>query len=166
MTYPNQRIINIHRKPLEKSGFLGINNESWQAAARDLGAYSFVLYIYLACNANNYQLALSAADVRQTIGMARSTFHDQFHRLVDKGYLVNTHGNTYEFFEVPQPRDGTQSNNDKFSAGEACPPENITILAHGSDIQSDKIEINNKEIPDKEINRWNPKEETKGGFKF
>ncbi len=36
--------------------------------------------------------------------MARSTFHDQFHILVNKGYLVNTHGNTYDFYEKPQPR--------------------------------------------------------------
>lgn len=29
-------------------------------------------------------------------------YHDKFHELEDKGYLVNTHGNTYVFYEVPQ----------------------------------------------------------------
>ena len=66
-----------------------------------------MLYIYLASNRDNYELALSPAAVREAIGMARSTYHDQFHVLVDKGYLVPAHGNTYEFFEVPRPSSGT-----------------------------------------------------------
>ncbi|MBE6746145.1 MAG: hypothetical protein E7558_01660 [Ruminococcaceae bacterium] len=59
------------------------------------------LYLYLASNANGYTLALSPAAIRRDIGMARSTYHDQFHILVDKGYLVPINGNTFEFFEVP-----------------------------------------------------------------
>ena len=31
-----------------------------------------------------------------------STYHDQFNVLVDKGYLVQTSGNTFEFYEVPK----------------------------------------------------------------
>ena len=34
--------------------------------------------------------------------MARSTYHDQFNKLIDKGYLILSHGNTYEFYEVPK----------------------------------------------------------------
>ncbi|MBP1544481.1 MAG: hypothetical protein J6A16_10335 [Oscillospiraceae bacterium] len=139
MTYPNQRTVKIHReKP--KSDFLGIKNENWKAASRNLSAHSFLLYIYLASNADNYSLALSPAAVRQEIGMARSTYHDQFHILVDKGYLVPTHGNTYEFFEVPR----TSRGEDK--------EEESTMLADGIDFaactddgnalpQIDKIEL-------------------------
>lgn len=101
MTYPNQRMIRIHRERAS-SNFLGILNENWQAAARDLGAHATMLYLYLASNANNFTAALSPAAVRQAIGMARSTYHDQFHRLVDKGYLVPATGNTFDFYEVPQ----------------------------------------------------------------
>lgn len=79
--------------------------------------HAFLLYLYLASNANNYTLALSPAAVRQEIGMARSTYHDQFHVLLDKGYLVPTHGNTYEFFEVPQPRPGTHPGNELSEVG-------------------------------------------------
>ena len=102
-TVPNQRVVTVHRERAT-SDFLGIKNCNWQYAARDLGAHSLMLYLYLASNADGYNLALSPAAVRQTIGMARSTYHDQFVRLVDKGYLVPNSGNGYDFYELPQPR--------------------------------------------------------------
>ena len=101
VTFPNQRMVKVHRERAT-SDFLGIKNENWQAASRDLGAHALQLYLYLAANANNYTIALSPAAVRQAIGMARSTYHDQFHKLVDKGYIVPTYGNTFEFYEIPQ----------------------------------------------------------------
>lgn len=38
---PNQRIIAIHRERAA-SDFLGIKNDNWQAAARDLGAHALI----------------------------------------------------------------------------------------------------------------------------
>ena len=108
ITFPYQRMVKVHREKA-KSDFLGIKNENWQAASRDLGPYALQLYLYLASNADNYTLALSPAAVRQTIGMCRSTYGDQFDKLVLKGYLVPSHGNTYEFYEVPQPAPQTQN---------------------------------------------------------
>lgn len=64
VTYPNQRMVCVHREPV-KTDFLGIRNDNWKAAARDLSAHAFKLYLYLASNANNYTLALSPAAVRQ-----------------------------------------------------------------------------------------------------
>ena len=97
-TFPNQRTIKINRESA-KADFLGIKNENWQAAARDLGAHALMLYMYLASNANGYNLALSPVAIRQAIGMPRSTYHDQFARLIDKGYLVQKSANNFEFFE-------------------------------------------------------------------
>ena len=37
MTFPNQRIVTVHRERAT-TNFLGIKNENWRAAARDLGA--------------------------------------------------------------------------------------------------------------------------------
>lgn len=101
-TVPNQRIIKIHRiKP--GSNYLGIKNDNWQAAARDLGAHGLMLYLYFSANADNFQLALSPAAIRQAVGMPTSTYRDQFLRLIDKGYIVQRgEGNTYDFFESPQ----------------------------------------------------------------
>ena len=90
----------------EKLGgnFLGVNNEVWSAAARDLGAHALMLYLYFAANRNGYSFALSPAAIHEAIGMPRSTYRDQFVKLVSKGYLVQTGGNTFAFFEKPQPR--------------------------------------------------------------
>ena len=107
ITFPNQRMVRIHREPV-KTDFLGIKNENWQAASRDLGAHGLRLYLYLAANANNYNLALSPAAARAAIGIPRSTYFDQFAILVDKRYLVPGAGNTYDFYEVPQPAAQTQ----------------------------------------------------------
>lgn len=99
-TVPNQRIVHIHRER-PASDFLGIKNENWQAASCVLGAHALRFYLYLAENADNYTLTMSPAALSRDIGMPRSTSHDQFCRLVDLGYLVQTSGNLYEFYEVP-----------------------------------------------------------------
>ncbi len=100
-TVPNQRVVNVHRERAV-SNFLGILNENWQYAARDLGAHALMLYLYLASNADHFQLALSPTAIRNTIGMPPQTYRDQFEKLVMKGYLVQTGGNVYEFYERPQ----------------------------------------------------------------
>lgn len=74
-TVPNQRVVSIHRERAV-SDFLGIKNNNWQSAARDLGAHALLLYLYFASNANNFQLALSPNAVRQAVGMPASTFRD------------------------------------------------------------------------------------------
>lgn len=100
-TVPNQRMVRVHRERVT-SDFLGIKNENWQAASRELGAHALRLYLYLAANADNYTFALSPAALTRDIGMPRSTYHDQFRKLVDLGYLVQANGNTYDFYEVPR----------------------------------------------------------------
>ena len=101
-TVPNQRIVSIHRERAT-ADFLGIKNSSWQYASRDLGAHALRLYLYLACNANGFTLALSPAAIRQAVGMASSTYRDQFVKLIDKGYLVQRgDSNVYDFYETPQ----------------------------------------------------------------
>ncbi len=102
-TVPNQKTVCVHReKPT--SDFLGIKNENWMYASRDLGAHALRLYLYLAANANGYTFALSPADIRQRVGIPNSTYRDQFQILIDKGYLVPNSGNSYDFYELPQTR--------------------------------------------------------------
>lgn len=100
-TVENQRVVKIHRERAS-SDFLGIKNENWQYAARDLGAHALLLYLYLAANADGYTLALSPTAIRQAVGMPPQTYRDQFLKLIDKKYLVQTGGNVYEFYEKPQ----------------------------------------------------------------
>ena len=143
ITYPNQRVVKIHRESV-KTDFLGIKNENWQAASRDLGAHGLRLYLYLASNANNYTLALSPAAARAAIGIPRSTFFDQFAVLVDKRYLVPSAGNTYDFYEVPQPATRTQK--EMTADGlefEESPSHGTQVGCGGHTVSPENIEINN-----------------------
>ena len=140
ITYPNQKIIKINRE-VAKSDFLGIKNENWMAASRDLGAHALRLYLYLASNADGFNLALSQRAAEEAIGIPRSTYYDQFRILENKGYLKHIRGNTYEFFEKPVPRDRTSPNVssemiDFTTDGQSVPTDKKAILA-------EDIEINN-----------------------
>ena len=143
ITYPNQRVVKIHRESV-KTDFLGIKNENWQAASRDLGAHGLRLYLYLASNANNYNLALSPAAARAAIGIPRSTFFDQFAILVDKRYLVPGVGNTYDCYEVPQPATPTQKDMTADGLGfEESPSHDAQGGSGGHTVFPEDIEINN-----------------------
>ena len=116
-TYPNQRTVKINREKI-KNDFLGIKNANWMAAARNLSASALKLYMYFASNKNGFSLALSPKAIENQIGMARSTYCDQFKILLEKGYLVHAGGNTYEFYEVPTTVNQTPA--DGFDVMELC----------------------------------------------
>lgn len=147
ITYPHQKRVCIHRE-IAKTDFLGIKNENWQAAARDLRPHALVLYLYLASNANNYTLALSPAAVHEAIGMARSTYNDQIQNLISKGYLVLSHGNTYDFYEVPQPRGARNLNNTSlaYNFEDEQPTAINDMTAVAKNTPREDIEINNSDF--------------------
>ena len=148
VTYPNQRLVRVHRERVAKD-FLGIKNENWMAASRVLGATALRLYLYLAANADNYTLALSPAAITRDIGMARSTYGDQFKVLVNMGYLVPAGGNTYDFYEVPQA--ATQTKNDVTADGqdfEECATDGQEQPQDDTVGTGDMIEINNNDLTD------------------
>ena len=112
-----------------------------------------MLYLYFAANANGYNLALSPVAVRQAIGMPRSTYQDQFAKLMDKGYIVQNSGNGYDFFETPQPRHAdnqsfikTQKTADVLNF-EKCPLDVSCDDRAVPNVSTGDIEINNTENP-------------------
>ena len=146
-TFPNQRTVHIHREKA-KTDFLGIKNENWMYVSRDLGAHALRLYLYLAANADGFNLALSPADIRQSIGMPTSTYRDQFLVLIDKGYLV-PNGSKYDFYELPQTRTAPQPLKQCESRGydfENNTLDGQPITADNSNRAAENIEINNSEI--------------------
>ena len=152
ITYPNQRMVNIHREKIS-ADFLGIKNENWKAAARDLGAHAFMLYLYLASNANGFTLALSPTAIRQAIGMPPSTYRDQFVKLVDRGYLVQrNNSNTFDFYETPQ-RDTHAKNADT--------PDGIDFTANAKDVTTT---VNNEAPENIEINIINNTDKLNNGL--
>lgn len=119
------------------------------AASRDLGAHALRLYLYLAANRDNFQLALSPAAIRQEIGMARSTYQDQFHILIDKGYIVETSSNHYAFYEKPQPRAAIHAKNATADAGFDFRETSDVARSKPTDVKNipqENIEINNKYV--------------------
>ena len=141
VSVPNQRIVTVKREPA-KCDFLGIKNENWQAAARNLSPHSMMLYFYFAANADNYTFALSPAAVNKAIGMANSTYRDQFKNLENKGYLVRVSGNQYVFYEKPHKEEKPTdvNTNQKFTDAVNDTPDVAKIVYPGD------IEINNKSI--------------------
>ena len=140
ITYPHQRVVNIHREPINID-FLGIKNENWQAAARDLKPFGCMLYLYLAANRDNFKLALSPAAIRQAVGMPSSTYRDQFIKLIDKGYLVQRgDSNTYDFYETPQRATHTTPSNT--TDGYDFTADDYTEAQTVNDDAAEDIEIN------------------------
>ncbi|MBQ7977744.1 MAG: hypothetical protein IJ301_04075 [Clostridia bacterium] len=157
-TSPHQRVVHIHRERAS-SDFLGIKNENWKAASRTLGAHALRLYMYLAANANNFELALSPAAIEAEIGIPRSTYKDQFRKLINYGYLVPRSGNRYDFYETPQ--DATRINQTNTADGYDF--ENYTaIVQEQTDVALEKpsedIEINNINNINNTINSTNEKQ--------
>ncbi len=112
-----------------------------------------MLYLYLASNADGYNLALSPAAIRQAIAMPRSTYQDQFVKLIDRGYIVQESGNVYNFYETPQPSHAsnqasitTQKTNDVLNF-EECPLDVSCVDRAAPNELTEDIEINNRQNP-------------------
>lgn len=146
-TVANQRIVTVHREQVT-SDFLGIKNDNWTAAARDLGAHALLLYLYFAANRDKYTMALSPAAIRQEIGMPPQTYRDQFHKLLDKGYLVQKGANSYDFYERPQRAEksvilSTENVFQKTSAVNLSPSDVMCETVIDREINIDNINIHN-----------------------
>ena len=100
-TYPNQKVITIHKEPLNKN-YLGINLDVLRDACQRLTAHELKLYIYLASNKDNFELALSQVAATEAVNLPRSTYYDQVKNLINKGYIVHRGGNKYDFYEISQ----------------------------------------------------------------
>lgn len=66
------------------------------------GVYALQLYLYLAKNANDYEMTLSQAAAEAEAGIKKTTFHKYLNLFIQEGYLVKRNGNTYDFYEVPR----------------------------------------------------------------
>ena len=86
-TVANQNKILIHRE-MPKSDFLQIKNQNWQQMIKETqDYYAFVLYLYFASNANDYNLALSPAAITEATGLARSTYYKKMEFLKNSLFL-------------------------------------------------------------------------------
>lgn len=109
-TVPNQKIVTVNKEPCSKcKHYAMINLEAMEGASRDLRAGSFVLWCYFAKNQSGYQFALSNTAALESMGIKRDAYNNAVKELMEKGYLVNTCGNNYQFNEKPQAKDRPQA---------------------------------------------------------
>ena len=105
VSFPNQRIINIHRNKCE-ANFLQISKENWYAVNKELSPYGLQLYLYLIGNKDGYSFALSQEAAEKDSGIKKTTFHKYVNLLIEKGYLVERSdgSNRFDMYETPQKK--------------------------------------------------------------
>lgn len=103
-TVPNQKIVRVEKEKVErgtKRPYTTNYVEHINAAAKNLQAGAFKLYMYFAINAPHYEFALSSKAVEEEFGIKIKQYNNAIKELEDKGYLYNTKGNNYFFYESP-----------------------------------------------------------------
>ena len=102
-TVANQKTIKIQKEKCDKANlYAPYNLDALQSAAIDLKGEAFKLWIYLGKNQNGYTFALSKVDaIKGGVG-SKSSYDRAVKELIEKGYLVETSPNHFDFFEVPK----------------------------------------------------------------
>ena len=96
--YPNQRIITIKKNATTENK---LDYETTMNTARDLKPTTFLVWIYLNGYENDCEFALSRVDVMEQTGISSSSYDSAIKKLKEKGYLVHTTDNRYDFYAVP-----------------------------------------------------------------
>lgn len=108
ITNPNQKVITINREmPKQtkenKRPYMIAYVDNMREAMQNLNKVSSLkLYMYLLGNNNYYKFALSTKEVSEECGISINSAQDAVRDLIEKGYLVLTTNNHYEFFEAPR----------------------------------------------------------------
>lgn len=103
-TVANQKTITTKGAVHDKDNiYAKVGIEAAAAAMELLKPNTFKVWFYLAKNQNNYTFALSAVDCCKFCNMSKPTYLSCVQELIEVGYLVNTSGNHYDFYEaLPQ----------------------------------------------------------------
>jgi hypothetical protein len=143
MSVPNQRIIHII-KPAYKKEFLQIGITEWQQAQREMTYGEFCLYLYLAGNANGFDLELSQAAFEKATGFKKTTYHDAVKKLTTLGYLTYSHGNTWDFHTTPVRPSGSRQSEQKIPQKRIEQSVLPNQVVRPSNIEIDNINKTNK----------------------
>ena len=100
-TVENQKTITTRSAKHDKNNIYAmINIEAMEKAMTLLKPNTYKVWCYMAKNQNNYTFALSCVDACRFCKMSKPTYLSCVQELIDAGYLVNTGGNHYDFFEM------------------------------------------------------------------
>ena len=163
MSVPNQKIVKVHKFKYN-SHFLQIGISEWQEAIKSMCQSEFALYLYLAGNADGFNLELSQKAFENATGYKKSSYHDAFKKLERLGYLIQIQGNIWGFYTSPRRDSGRSPLNRTFSevqnSGREIPPPQSTLSENPNRIDRPaNIEIDNID----KINKTNKGELTPDG---
>ena len=96
--YPNQRIITIKKNATTENI---LDYETTMKAMRDLKPTTHHVWMYLNANENGCEFALSRKDIMKQTGISSSSYDNAIKELKEKGYLIHTTDNRYDFYAVP-----------------------------------------------------------------
>ena len=102
---PNQKTIRVEKQQSDRANlYAKYNLNALQLAMLSLKGETFKLWCYLNKNQNGYTFSLSKVDALNWGIGSKSSYDRAIAELIDKGYLVNTTGNTFIFQELPQTK--------------------------------------------------------------
>ena len=109
-TVANQKVITTRGAKHDKNNIYAlINVEAMEKAMCLLKPNTYKVWSYMAKNQSNYTFALSCVDACRFCKMSKPTYLSCVQELIDVGYLVNTGGNCYDFYEMlPEEADMLQ----------------------------------------------------------
>ena len=139
MSVTNQKVVYIHKKQYT-GNFLQIGIDEMRLAQQQMTYCEFVLYLYLAGNANGFKLELSQQAFENATGYKKTAYHNAVNKLIKLGYLTQSYNYQYEFHTTPvhhsEPTFGV------FSKGKSTPPEKTKkSVPSNSQFRSDNREI-------------------------
>lgn len=102
-TSPNQKTITVVKEKTDKQNlYCKINLNALESAAADLQAGAFKLWIYFAKNQDNFVFGLSNKAVAEMFGIKKDQYDKAVKELIQKGYLIETSKNHYNFKELKE----------------------------------------------------------------
>ena len=120
MSVPNQKVVYIHKRKYT-GNFLQIGIDEMRLAQQQMTYCEFVLYLYLAGNANGFKLELSQQAFENATGYKKTAYHNAVNKLIELGYLTQSYNYHYEFHTTPVR--SSKLNFEVLSNGKSMPPE-------------------------------------------
>lgn len=106
MSYPNQKMIRVHRASVEKGSgktkpFLLAYQANLKEAMKRLSGTGFKAYMMLVFNTDQYQTAYSPQYISAETGMCLDSARKALKELTDKGFLIDGENSHFDFYEEP-----------------------------------------------------------------
>ena len=139
MSVPNQKVVYIHKRKYS-GNFLQIGIDEMRLAQQQMTYCEFVLYLYLAGNADGFKLELSQQAFENATGYKKTAYHNAVNKLIKLGYLTQSYNYQYEFHTTPVRH--SELNFGVLSNGKSMPPEKTKkSVPSNSQFRSDNREI-------------------------